>query len=195
MNDDHSTSEIVGLAAKGDQGSGKAGPASPGHKDEERPRVGVFYCGGTLALLARRGVRVQVLTATRGEGGSCGDPLLCVPEELPAVREAELRCACAALGIEPVLVKNLIRHPGVSGSKYSPAPARRTRDANLPVPAAKRLSPRRAFSALRSLFPSPLVQTKPHTCCRCLGSGSVVLLHMASLHVVAVLSNCLLGAS
>jgi len=52
-------------------------------------------------LLARRGVRVHVLTATRGQAGSCGEPPLCSPDELPAVRERELRCACAALGIEP----------------------------------------------------------------------------------------------
>ena len=66
------------------------------HPDDE-----TFRCGGTLALLAQRGVRVQVLTATRGQAGSCGAPPLCAPEELPAVRENELRCACAALGIQP----------------------------------------------------------------------------------------------
>lgn len=66
------------------------------HPDDES-----FRCGGTLALLARRGVRVQVLTATRGQAGSCGEPPLCRPDELPIVRERELRCACAALGIEP----------------------------------------------------------------------------------------------
>ena len=66
------------------------------HPDDES-----FRCGGTLALLARRGVRVCVLTATRGQAGSCGDPPLCRPNELPAVRERELRCACAALRIEP----------------------------------------------------------------------------------------------
>jgi LmbE family N-acetylglucosaminyl deacetylase len=66
------------------------------HPDDE-----TFRCGGTLALLAQRGARVQVLTATRGEAGSCGEPPLCTPAELPAVRERELRCACAALGIEP----------------------------------------------------------------------------------------------
>ena len=66
------------------------------HPDDES-----FRCGGTLALLARRGVQVNVLTATRGQAGSCGDPPLCRPDELPAVRECELRCACAALGIEP----------------------------------------------------------------------------------------------
>jgi LmbE family N-acetylglucosaminyl deacetylase len=66
------------------------------HPDDE-----TFRCGGMLALLAQRGVRVYVLTATRGEAGSCGDPPLCTPAELPALRERELRCSCAALGIEP----------------------------------------------------------------------------------------------
>jgi LmbE family N-acetylglucosaminyl deacetylase len=66
------------------------------HPDDE-----TFRPGGTLALLAQRGVRIHLLTATRGEAGSCGEPPLCAPDELPAVREHELRCACAALGIEP----------------------------------------------------------------------------------------------
>ena len=69
------------------------------HPDDE-----TFRSGGMLALLARRGVRVQVLTATRGGAGSCGEPSLCTPDELPAVREHELRCACAALGIEPPIL-------------------------------------------------------------------------------------------
>jgi len=66
------------------------------HPDDE-----TFRPGGTLALLARHGVGIHVLTATRGQAGSCGDPPLCTQEELPAVRERELRCACAALGLEP----------------------------------------------------------------------------------------------
>lgn len=70
------------------------------HPDDES-----FCCGGTLAL-ARRGVCVQVLTATRGEAGSYGDPPLDTPEELPAVREQEPRCTCTALGIEPPLLLN-----------------------------------------------------------------------------------------
>jgi LmbE family N-acetylglucosaminyl deacetylase len=69
------------------------------HPDDE-----TFLCGGTLALLARKGVRVQVLTATPGQAGSRGDPPLCRPDELAAMREQELRCACAALGIEPPLL-------------------------------------------------------------------------------------------
>jgi len=66
------------------------------HPDDES-----FRCGGTLALLARRGVAVHVLAATRGEAGSRGDPPLCRASELAAVRERELRYACAALGTEP----------------------------------------------------------------------------------------------
>jgi LmbE family N-acetylglucosaminyl deacetylase len=69
------------------------------HPDDE-----AFRCGGTLALLAHQGVHVQMLTATRGQAGSCGDPPICTPAELPAVREAELRCACAALSLEPPLL-------------------------------------------------------------------------------------------
>jgi LmbE family N-acetylglucosaminyl deacetylase len=66
------------------------------HPDDE-----TFRPGGTLALLARGGVAVHVLTATRGEAGSCGDPPLCTREELPGWRERELRCACRSLGIRP----------------------------------------------------------------------------------------------
>lgn len=69
------------------------------HPDDE-----TFRPGGTLAILVRRGVRVHVLTATRGQAGSCGKPPLCTPAELPALRERELRCACAALGIEPPIL-------------------------------------------------------------------------------------------
>jgi len=69
------------------------------HPDDE-----TFRCGGALALLAARGVRVQVLTATRGQAGSCGNPPLCTPDELAAVRERELRCACATLDLaQPIL--------------------------------------------------------------------------------------------
>ena len=66
------------------------------HPDDE-----TFRPGGTLALLVRRGVKVHLLTITRGEAGSCGNPPLCRPEHLPIVREHELRCACKVLGVEP----------------------------------------------------------------------------------------------
>jgi len=62
------------------------------HPDDE-----TYRAGGTLALLAGRGVRVWVLCATRGEAGVPG----LSPEQAGQVRERELRCACRALGIEP----------------------------------------------------------------------------------------------
>jgi len=62
------------------------------HPDDE-----TYRAGGTLALLARRGVRVHLLCATRGEAGI---PEMS-PDEAGRVRQAELECACRALGIEP----------------------------------------------------------------------------------------------
>jgi N-acetylglucosamine malate deacetylase 2 len=69
------------------------------HPDDE-----TFRCGGTLALLAQRGVRVHVLTFTRGQAGSCGQPPVCTQEDLGVIRTAELRCSCQALGLEPPVV-------------------------------------------------------------------------------------------
>jgi len=66
------------------------------HPDDETYRP-----GGTLALLAGQGVRIELLTFTRGEAGSCGNPPLCSPAELSEVRERELNSACALLGIQP----------------------------------------------------------------------------------------------
>ena len=66
------------------------------HPDDE-----TFRCGGFFALLAGRGVQVYVLTATRGEAGSCGEPQICTTAELAEVRECELQCACNVLGIRP----------------------------------------------------------------------------------------------
>ncbi|HEY77456.1 MAG TPA: PIG-L family deacetylase [Thermoflexia bacterium] len=62
------------------------------HPDDE-----TYRAGGTLALLARRGVQVWVLCATRGEKGVPGLAL----ERARRVRQAELECACRALGVEP----------------------------------------------------------------------------------------------
>jgi LmbE family N-acetylglucosaminyl deacetylase len=69
------------------------------HPDDE-----VFRCGGTLALLAKRGVRVHILTFTRGQAGSCGDPPVCTREELGVVRSNELLCSCRSLGLEAPIV-------------------------------------------------------------------------------------------
>jgi LmbE family N-acetylglucosaminyl deacetylase len=65
------------------------------HPDDE-----TFFAGGTIAQCAAEGVRVGLLCATRGERGSTGG--LSTIEELPRVREAELREAARILGIAEV---------------------------------------------------------------------------------------------
>ena len=73
------------------------------HPDDE-----TMLCGGTLAVLAERGVEIHVLCATRGEGGEMGEPPRAVREELGRVRESEMRCACQALGVHRV---NFLGYP------------------------------------------------------------------------------------
>jgi len=69
------------------------------HPDDESRIV-----GGTLAKYASEGVAVSLIVATRGEMGSCGEPPLCAPDELPGLREAELRQACEILGIQDLTI-------------------------------------------------------------------------------------------
>jgi LmbE family N-acetylglucosaminyl deacetylase len=54
---------------------------------------------GTLARYAQEGAQVGLICATRGEAGEISDPSLATPENLGSVRENELHCACAAIGI------------------------------------------------------------------------------------------------
>lgn len=62
------------------------------HPDDE-----TMLAGGTLALLAKRGVEVHYLSATRGEGGEAGEPPVCAIEDLGETREQELVCAVGKL--------------------------------------------------------------------------------------------------
>lgn len=63
------------------------------HPDDE-----TVLCGGTLALLAGRGVEVHVACLTRGEGGELGEPPLVDRAGLGDRREAEMVCAVGKLG-------------------------------------------------------------------------------------------------
>ncbi|GGJ61324.1 PIG-L domain-containing protein [Deinococcus aquiradiocola] len=63
------------------------------HPDDE-----AFSVGGTLAHYARKGVKVVLVCATRGEAGKITDPTMTVTD-LGQQREQELRTACDALGI------------------------------------------------------------------------------------------------
>jgi LmbE family N-acetylglucosaminyl deacetylase len=65
------------------------------HPDDES-----FFAAGTIAKCAAEGVRVGLLCATRGERGATGG--LCAVDELPQVREAELRAAGRILGIDEI---------------------------------------------------------------------------------------------
>ena len=81
------------------------------HPDDES--LGV---GGTLAKYASEGIKVFLLTATRGDAGRFrglpqDDPRHPGPVELAKIREAELRSAASVLGIHEVSI--LDYHDGV----------------------------------------------------------------------------------
>jgi LmbE family N-acetylglucosaminyl deacetylase len=69
------------------------------HPDDES-----FVAAGLSRRYADAGAEIALVTATRGEAGSCGDPPLCTAEDLPAVRESELRAAATILGIAEVRI-------------------------------------------------------------------------------------------
>ncbi|MFZ3101892.1 MAG: bacillithiol biosynthesis deacetylase BshB2 [Desulfitobacteriaceae bacterium] len=69
------------------------------HPDDE-----TFACGGTLASLTKSGVPVTYVCGTLGQmGRNMGRPFFATRESLPYVREAELKEACQALGIQQVI--------------------------------------------------------------------------------------------
>ncbi|MDP3988325.1 MAG: PIG-L deacetylase family protein [Candidatus Levybacteria bacterium] len=67
------------------------------HPDDES-----FSSGGTISKLAKAGVDVRLITATRGEKGQVGNPPLCKQEDLGKFREKELRCAAKILGVSQI---------------------------------------------------------------------------------------------
>jgi bacillithiol biosynthesis deacetylase BshB2 len=73
------------------------------HPDDE-----TFICGGAVAAFARAGGEVHLVCATRGEHGRrLGVPPSVPREALGAVREAELRAACRALGVRTLALLGL----------------------------------------------------------------------------------------
>ena len=64
------------------------------HPDDE-----TFLAGGTLARHAADGWDVRLITLTRGEAGRRGPYVDLSQREFAALRETELRAACAALGV------------------------------------------------------------------------------------------------
>jgi bacillithiol biosynthesis deacetylase BshB2 len=73
------------------------------HPDDE-----TFAFGGVLALHVRGGTPVTYLCGTLGEAGrNMGRPFFATRETLPAIREQELREACAILGISDLRLMGL----------------------------------------------------------------------------------------
>src|SRR5690606_20419115 len=67
------------------------------HPDDE-----VLGCGGTLAQLAKAGVSISLICATRGEAGEIASPELATADILGNVREEEMLCSAEALGVAEV---------------------------------------------------------------------------------------------
>jgi len=83
------------------------------HPDDE-----TFGMGGTLALYASRGIRVCLICATRGEAGQALPGTMGSYTSLRDLREAELRCAAAALGITDMHFLGY-QDSGMAGSESS----------------------------------------------------------------------------
>jgi LmbE family N-acetylglucosaminyl deacetylase len=81
------------------------------HPDDE-----TFGVGGTLALYARRGVAVHLVCATLGEVGTVSEEKLRGYATIAELREAELHCAAAQLGLASVHLLGY-RDSGMPGSQ------------------------------------------------------------------------------
>jgi len=86
------------------------------HPDDE-----ILGPGGSLARYAALGTHVTLVTATRGEAGEIQQPGTATPETLPEVRQQELMCAAAALGIDEVILLNY-RDSGMAGTPENEHP-------------------------------------------------------------------------
>jgi LmbE family N-acetylglucosaminyl deacetylase len=69
------------------------------HPDDE-----AYSLAGSLARYTDEGLPVAILTFTRGEIGQIAEGTGATPETLGAVREAELRAACAIVGVTDVRI-------------------------------------------------------------------------------------------
>lgn len=81
------------------------------HPDDE-----TFGTGGTLALYARRGVKVHLVCATRGEVGEVDPEFMQGFKSIAERRENELRCAAGLLGLSSVTFLDY-RDSGMPGTE------------------------------------------------------------------------------
>lgn len=87
------------------------------HPDDE-----AFGCAGTFATVTDRGGEVTLVCATRGEAGEISDLALSTPEQLGAVREAELHAAMTHVGVSDVRLLDY-RDSGMVGTEENANPA------------------------------------------------------------------------
>lgn len=90
--------------------------ASLAHPDDES-----FGPGGTLALYADRGVKVDLICATRGDVGTVDPEYLRGFDDVAELRQAELDCAVQALGIEQLHMLDY-RDSGMRGTRDNDHP-------------------------------------------------------------------------
>jgi N-acetyl-1-D-myo-inositol-2-amino-2-deoxy-alpha-D-glucopyranoside deacetylase len=86
------------------------------HPDDE-----AFGTGGTISRYASEGVKVYLVSATRGEVGEISDPSLATPETLGCVREDELRCAAETMGVSQLVFLDY-RDSGMAGTSENQDP-------------------------------------------------------------------------
>jgi N-acetylglucosamine malate deacetylase 2 len=87
------------------------------HPDDES-----FLAAGVSCKYGEQGVRLSLITATLGQAGKVGDPPVCKQEELPKVREAELRAVADLLGITNL---HLLGYPDKELASVTPEAIRR----------------------------------------------------------------------
>jgi LmbE family N-acetylglucosaminyl deacetylase len=80
------------------------------HPDDES-----FGPGGTLALYAKQGVEIHLICLTRGEAGDIPEASTQSYKTVAQLREAELRCAAAELGLTQIHFLDY-RDSGMAGS-------------------------------------------------------------------------------
>lgn len=118
------------------------------HPDDE-----TFGMGGTLAHYAHAGVEVHLICATRGEVGEVAPEMLKGYGSVGELREHELCCAAAALGLKQVHFLNY-RDSGMPGSSQN-------RHANALVQAPVEEVARQIAALMRHIQPQVVLTFDP----------------------------------
>jgi N-acetyl-1-D-myo-inositol-2-amino-2-deoxy-alpha-D-glucopyranoside deacetylase len=119
------------------------------HPDDE-----AFGTGATISRYTSEGVKVYLVSATRGEVGEISDPALATPETLGCVREDELRCAAETMGVTQLIFLDY-RDSGMVGTPEN-------RDPRAFINASAEEVVPRLVSIIRSLRPEVIMTFEPN---------------------------------